>query len=107
MPLLDPFEIVLFGGTGDLAMRKLIPALYQRFAAGQIDARTRILAAASSAMTRAEYLGRALEQAREHLAPTEFSEQRWERVCRLPGLSESGRDPRRGLQGAQGENRRP
>jgi glucose-6-phosphate 1-dehydrogenase len=77
LPLLEPFEIVLFGGTGDLAMRKLIPALYQRFAAGQIDARTRILAAASSAMTRAEYLGRALEHAREHLAPAEFSEQRW------------------------------
>ena len=45
MQLLDPFEFVLFGGTGDLAMRKLIPALYQRFVAGQFDEGSRILAA--------------------------------------------------------------
>ncbi len=77
MQLLDPFEIVLFGGTGDLAMRKLLPALYQRFVAGEFDARTRILAAASSALSRAEYIARAREHSREHLAATEFSEQRW------------------------------
>ncbi len=64
MQLLDPFEIVLFGGTGDLAMRKLIPALYQRFVAGEFDARTRILAAASSALSKEQYRARALENAR-------------------------------------------
>jgi glucose-6-phosphate 1-dehydrogenase len=26
----DPFDYVVFGGTGDLAERKLLPALYQR-----------------------------------------------------------------------------
>ena len=25
------FSLVMFGGTGDLAMRKLLPALYQSF----------------------------------------------------------------------------
>src|ERR1700758_863976 len=74
---LDPFEIVLFGGTGDLAMRKLIPALYQRFVAGQFDTRTRVLAAASSALSRAEYINRALEHSREHLAAGEFNQARW------------------------------
>ena len=77
MQQLDPFEIVLLGGTGDLAMRKLSPALYQRFVAGQFDARTRILAAATSAMTRTEYVARALEHSREHLASGEFKEARW------------------------------
>jgi glucose-6-phosphate 1-dehydrogenase len=75
---LDPFEIVLLGGTGDLAMRKLIPALYQRFAAGQFDARSRIVAAASSAMSREEYLQRALVYGREHLAENQFDERRWQ-----------------------------
>ena len=75
--LLDPFEIVLFGGTGDLAMRKLIPALYQRFSAGQFDTRVRILAAASTAITREQYVSRALEHCREHLAAGEFKEARW------------------------------
>ena len=30
------FDLILFGGTGDLAMRKLMPALYRRVSAGQI-----------------------------------------------------------------------
>jgi glucose-6-phosphate 1-dehydrogenase len=77
LQLLDPFEIVLFGGTGDLAMRKLIPALYQRFVAGEFDSRTRILGAASSAMSPEEYRARALEHARRHLAAEDFNETRW------------------------------
>ena len=32
----DVFDLVIFGGTGDLALRKLLPALFQRFADGQI-----------------------------------------------------------------------
>ncbi len=77
MQPVDPFEIVLLGGTGDLAMRKLIPALYQRFVAGQFDSRTRILAAASSTLTRADYITRALEHARGHLPGAQFDESRW------------------------------
>ena len=26
----QPFDLVIFGGTGDLALRKLLPALYHR-----------------------------------------------------------------------------
>jgi glucose-6-phosphate 1-dehydrogenase len=33
----DPFDYVVFGGTGDLAERKLLPALYHRQMAGQLD----------------------------------------------------------------------
>jgi glucose-6-phosphate 1-dehydrogenase len=32
----EPFDLVIFGGTGDLAVRKLLPALYHRFIDGQI-----------------------------------------------------------------------
>ena len=39
---LDPFDLVIFGGTGDLALRKLLPALLRRYAAGQLDAASRI-----------------------------------------------------------------
>ena len=77
MQVLDPFEIVLFGGTGDLAMRKLIPALYQRFVAGQFDARARIVAAASTALTRDAYIERALEHCREHVPASDFTEAKW------------------------------
>ena len=77
MQLLDPFEIVLFGGTGDLAMRKLIPALYHRFLAGQFDGRSRILAAATTALSREDYIARAAEQCRAHLEGVPFDEARW------------------------------
>ncbi len=77
MATLDPFEIVLFGGTGDLAMRKLIPALFQRFVAGQIDTKAHILAAATSALTREAYVQKALEHCREHVPPADFTDARW------------------------------
>jgi glucose-6-phosphate 1-dehydrogenase len=44
----DPFDLVIFGGTGDLARRKIIPALFRRFCAGQMPDDSRIIAAARS-----------------------------------------------------------
>ncbi|MEM9206252.1 MAG: glucose-6-phosphate dehydrogenase [Pseudomonadota bacterium] len=42
----DPFDLVVFGGTGDLSKRKLIPALFHRRAAGQMPADARIFGSA-------------------------------------------------------------
>ena len=42
----DPFDLVIFGGTGDLARRKIFPGLYRRFLAGQMPAESRIIGAA-------------------------------------------------------------
>jgi len=39
----EPFDIVVFGASGDLANRKLLPALYQRDLAGQIPEQARII----------------------------------------------------------------
>jgi glucose-6-phosphate 1-dehydrogenase len=41
---IDPCDIVVFGGTGDLAMRKLLPALYHQFANGTLPPGTRVIA---------------------------------------------------------------
>ena len=38
-----PFDLVIFGATGDLAQRKLLPALYRRHAVGQIPEQARII----------------------------------------------------------------
>ncbi len=46
----DPFDLVVFGGTGDLARRKILPGLYRRFMAGQIPDSSRIIGAARGAM---------------------------------------------------------
>ncbi|MDE2198964.1 MAG: glucose-6-phosphate dehydrogenase [Rhodospirillales bacterium] len=45
------FDIVVFGATGDLARRKLLPGLFYRFAAGQMPAEARIIGVARRAMT--------------------------------------------------------
>ncbi len=44
----DPFDLVIFGGTGDLARRKILPGLYRRFCAGQMPEDARIIGAARS-----------------------------------------------------------
>jgi glucose-6-phosphate 1-dehydrogenase len=56
----QPFDYVVFGATGDLTKRKLIPALYHRFKDGQFDEQSRIIGVSRSKLTDAEFqkLGR-------------------------------------------------
>jgi len=42
----DPFDLVIFGSTGDLAQRKILPALFRRFCAGQWPEQVQIIGAA-------------------------------------------------------------
>ncbi|EAQ11458.1 glucose-6-phosphate 1-dehydrogenase [Maritimibacter alkaliphilus HTCC2654] len=51
----DPFDLVIFGGTGDLARRKILPGLYRRFFDGQMPDEARIIGAARSEMDEAGY----------------------------------------------------
>jgi len=46
----EPFDLVVFGATGDLSRRKLLPALYRRMADGQMPDSARIIGAARSDM---------------------------------------------------------
>ena len=57
----EPFDYVVFGGTGDLAHRKLLPALFHRFIDGQIPPGCRILAASISELPTADYRERVAE----------------------------------------------
>jgi glucose-6-phosphate 1-dehydrogenase len=51
----DPFDFIAFGGTGDLAERKLLPALYHRQLAGQFSEPTRIFGASRSNLSEEQY----------------------------------------------------
>ncbi len=57
----EPFDLVIFGGTGDLARRKILPGLYRRFWAGQVPEEARIIGAARSEMTAEDYRALARE----------------------------------------------
>ena len=44
----EPFDLVIFGATGDLARRKILPGLFHRFMVGQMPEEARIIGAARS-----------------------------------------------------------
>jgi glucose-6-phosphate 1-dehydrogenase len=50
-----PFDLVLFGATGDLAQRKILPGLFHRFTVGQMPDQARIIGAARSAISEGEF----------------------------------------------------
>ena len=77
MAALEAFDFILFGGSGDLAMRKLLPALYYRHRDSAGNAPWRIIGTGRQALSREEYVAQALEHCRLHVAAKDFSESAW------------------------------
>jgi glucose-6-phosphate 1-dehydrogenase len=77
------FDMLLFGATGDLALRKLVPALYRRHLAGQIGAGARIVGVARTAQTREVYIAQIEETCRKYLRAEEFTPERWQAFAAL------------------------
>ncbi len=67
----DPFDLIVFGGTGDLARRKLLPALFHRFMAGQVPEDALIIGAARGKMTRKAFQTHTVEALEEFVAKGE------------------------------------
>src|SRR6266540_1111126 len=61
----DDHVIVVFGATGDLARRKLLPGLFHLARAGLLPARYRIIGSARSALTDDEFRRRAKDAVTE------------------------------------------
>mgnify|MGYP003382357277 CR=1 FL=1 len=68
----EPFDFIAFGGTGDLAERKLLPALYQRQRAGQFSEPTRIIGTSRAKMSHKEYREFAAKAISEHVKKDEI-----------------------------------
>ena len=65
-----PFDLVVFGGTGDLAHRKLFPALFHRFLDGQFSQPTKIIGVSRHDFDNSSYrasIAKALEAIRGRL----------------------------------------
>ncbi|MDJ0835504.1 MAG: glucose-6-phosphate dehydrogenase [Acidobacteriota bacterium] len=71
------FDFVVFGGTGDLALRKLMPSLYYRDKDGQIPTGSRIIGASRSDMDRAAYIAIVKEHLVKHVRDEDFNEECW------------------------------
>ncbi len=63
----DTFDYVVFGATGDLTMRKLLPALYYRFRDKQFDEKCRIIGTARSPLKDEEFRAKAAEALEAHV----------------------------------------
>lgn len=73
---LNDFDLVLFGATGDLSMRKLLPNLYRAHAASLLHPDGRILGVSRSRLSRDEFLAKVESDARIHLKD-DFDAQQW------------------------------
>ena len=51
----EPFDLVVFGGTGDLSYRKLYPALFRRHVEGQLSPGTRVIGVSRQRLSREEF----------------------------------------------------
>lgn len=67
----EPFDLVVFGATGDLARRKLLPGLFRRMRAGQAPAGARIIGAARSQLDADGFRGIAADALETFLEPAE------------------------------------
>ncbi|MCB5202689.1 glucose-6-phosphate dehydrogenase [Neorhizobium sp. T786] len=77
----EAFDCVVFGGSGDLAERKLLPALYHRQIEGQFSEPTRIIGASRSPLTDEEYRKFAQDALKTHLKAGEYDQAEVAKFC--------------------------
>ncbi len=87
------FDLIIFGGAGDLALRKLLPALYHRARDGQLPEDSRIIAVGRRATERADYVARVAEAMHAALGDDGVDEAVWARFAeRLDYLQVDAQD---------------
>mgnify|MGYP000329476136 CR=1 FL=1 len=73
----DPFDFVVFGGTGDLAIRKLMPALLFSECDGRLPEQCNIIALGRSKLSQGEYAKIVRTGCEKHMKDNPFSEDNW------------------------------
>ncbi len=81
--MVDTFDYVVFGATGDLTMRKLLPALYHRFRDGQIPEDSRIIGTSRSKLSHDEFRERADKALRRFVKGDALNEETVQRFLRM------------------------
>ena len=74
----EPFDIIVFGGSGDLALRKLLPSLFHRWQDHQIPANSKIIGSARTKMTSEEYRQLVRDKFAEYNPDDEIDEDTWD-----------------------------
>lgn len=72
------FDLIIFGGTGDLSMRKLLPALYRAEVEGSLGAGARVFLTSRAPCEGDRFLDDVSQGLARHLSAGEFIPRRWE-----------------------------
>src|SRR5437870_681823 len=80
MPNEDPLTVVIFGASGDLTARKLIPALYHLSAKGRLPKDTRVVGVARSPWTDEKFREQLMPGAKSG-AGSAWDESAWKRFA--------------------------
>ncbi|WP_090681986.1 glucose-6-phosphate dehydrogenase [Paraburkholderia phenazinium] len=78
-----PLDMIVFGGAGDLAARKLLPALYMAHLHGNLPAQTRIVAVGRADWSREQYLSFVEENARPFVDSKALDAPGWDKFLAL------------------------
>ncbi|WP_322102811.1 glucose-6-phosphate dehydrogenase [Paraburkholderia sp. J41] len=79
----QPVDMIIFGGGGDLAARKLLPALYTAHLHGNLPPETRIIAVGRKNWTIDDYRKFMEDQSRPFIDAKAFDAQAWDRFLGL------------------------
>lgn len=72
-----PLDMIIFGGTGDLAVRKLLPALYMAYLHGNLPHETRIIGLGRQEFGRDDYISFVRRESRPFVADKNFDAAAW------------------------------
>lgn len=76
--MLDPADIIIFGGTGDLSLRKIMPALYFRHKEEQLNPKGRIFALGRGEMSQDDFIACIRENCENFIPKADFDAAVWE-----------------------------
>lgn len=74
----EPFDIVIFADSGDLSLRKLVPAMYRAFREDKLPIGSRIIATCRDSEDVERFFDEALQGLQKHLGTDEFCLEVWE-----------------------------
>jgi glucose-6-phosphate 1-dehydrogenase len=82
LPQGDPCTLVIFGASGDLTRRKLIPALYDLCGVGCMNARFEVVGTGRTHMTDEQFRESMHEAAKTSKDARDFSEEKWQQFAK-------------------------
>lgn len=78
---MENFKFVLFGATGDLAMRKIFPSLYQVFIDGLLPSMGKIIVTSRSALNTGQFIEELNNRSKIHIK--NYDDKKWEEFTHI------------------------